>query len=120
MTSARFGRPAATTARIVGALERHPHVASAVLYGSRAKGDFMEASDIDLALTGEIDSGERLRIMSELDDLLLPYMIDVSVFEDIEDANLRQHIDRVGKEFYRRAQADELDDPGSPAPLVRG
>lgn len=69
---------------------------------------------------GEVDLRERLQIMGELDDLLLPYMIDVCVFEQIDDASLRQHIDSVGKELYCCAQAAVLDDHGPTAPLVKG
>ncbi len=120
MTSTPFGLSVVTTARILGVLGRHPRVARAVLYGSRARGNFTEASDIDLALIGEVDLRERLQIMDELDDLLLPYMIDVSVLEQIDDAALRQHIDSVGKEFYCRASEKGLDDHDSSAPLVNG
>ncbi len=40
------------------------------------------------------------KIENELDDLLLPYKIDLSVFSDIENPELLGHIERVGKVFY--------------------
>ena len=40
-------------------------------------------------------------IASELDDLLLPYTIDLSIFEQLGHPELREHIERVGV-FYER------------------
>jgi len=43
------------------------------LYGSRAKGNYRDGSDIDLTIMGDALSSSRLlRIEKELDDLLLP------------------------------------------------
>jgi hypothetical protein len=43
------------------------------------------------------------KIEGELDDLLLPYKIDLSVFHQLDNADLIDHINRVGVEFYRKA-----------------
>ena len=40
------------------------------------------------------------KIMTELDDLLLPYMIDLSIFSTIGDPDVVDHIQRVGVLFY--------------------
>ncbi len=77
------------------------------LYGSRALGSYREGSDIDLTLLGEIDLTTLNHISLKLDDLLLPYEIDLSVFDEIENAELREHIQRVGKVFYQRAIEEE-------------
>ena len=50
--------PGQVAERIRAVLVRHPSVTRAVLFGSRAKGNFREGSDIDLALEGE-SLGER-------------------------------------------------------------
>jgi hypothetical protein len=42
------------------------------------------------------------KIMQELDDLLLPYTIDLSIFRDIHDPDVVEHIQRVGVTFYER------------------
>jgi type I restriction enzyme S subunit len=44
----------------------------------------------------------RMAIASELDDLLLPYTIDLSIFDELHHAKLREHIERVGVVFYER------------------
>ena len=103
MSATRFGLPAEAVSEIGGVLAAHPEVESAILYGSRAKGDYKPGSDIDLTLLGEqLDHHDLLKIMGELDDLLLPYTIDLSIFHTIDHEGLRDHIQRVGQEFYRR------------------
>ncbi len=84
-------------------LQRHPKIEKVILYGSRAKGTFKPGSDIDLTLVA-VDSelSELLQIENELDDLNLPYKIDLSLFHKIENSNLIDHILRVGKIFYKR------------------
>lgn len=74
-----------------------------MLYGSRAKGNYKRGSDIDLTLKGDaLGYRELLRLMDELDDLLLTYMIDLSIYCQIDNPALREHIDRVGVVFYAR------------------
>jgi len=45
------------------------------------------------------------RIMDELDDLLLPYIIDLSIFDTIGDPDVIEHIQRVGVTFYDKSEA---------------
>jgi len=79
----------------------------AILYGSRAKGNFRDGSDIDLSLVGKnLDLNKILRIETELDDLLLPYNIDISIFDKIENLELIDHINRVGVIFYGKMNKD--------------
>jgi predicted nucleotidyltransferase len=73
-----------------------PNVDHVTLYGSRAKGNFKLGSDIDLTLHGEsLTASESRDIAAALDDLLLPYTIDLSIFEQLDHDGLRGHIDRV-------------------------
>lgn len=100
----RYGLSEQTLARICGVFAAHPSIEKAVLYGSRAKGTYKPGSDIDLTLHGDaLTSRELGVIVEELDDLLLPYQIDLSLFSQIGHAKLREHIERVGVEFYRRS-----------------
>ena len=92
-----------TIKKINKVFARYPKIEIVKLYGSRAKGNFRHGSDIDLTIMGGGLSASRLpRIESELDDLLLPYKIDVSLFRQIEHGDLVDHIKRVGVEFYHR------------------
>jgi predicted nucleotidyltransferase len=80
---------------------RYPFIEQAVLYGSRAKGTHRPGSDIDLTLKGDqLEVHQLTRIMDELDDLLLPYRIDLSLFNHLDQSDLLDHIQRVGKSVY--------------------
>jgi predicted nucleotidyltransferase len=106
MTTTRFGLSGKTLEEISGVIARHPQVERAVIYGSRAKGNYKSGSDIDLTLFGEaLGFDDLLKIMTELDDLLLPYTFDLSIFRMIDHEELREHIGRVGQELYRRQDA---------------
>jgi len=98
-----YGLSSSVIARIQEVFTRFPDVDKAVLYGSRAMGTYKNGSDIDLTLHGDCLTLPRLAaIASELDDLLLPYTIDLSLFALLNNADLREHIGRVGKVFYER------------------
>ncbi|BBP45282.1 hypothetical protein THMIRHAS_06550 [Thiosulfatimonas sediminis] len=98
-----FGLPDVTFARMREVFARYPSIEKVVIYGSRAKGNFRPGSDIDLTLIGkELDDSVLSHISTDLDDLNMPYMLDVSLFEQIVSEALLQHIDRVGKVFYQR------------------
>lgn len=102
----RFGLSESVIERIASVLSRFPQVRRAVVYGSRAKGTYKPGSDIDLTLLGEgLDSGLMARISSELDDLFLPYSIDLSVFSQLDHPDLLDHIERIGEELYRAPDA---------------
>ena len=101
------GLSAATVAKIHGVLSRHLEVERAILYGSRAKGNFKPGSDIDLTLTGNnLDQRLRGRIDEELDDLLLPYEFDLSLLRELTHQELIDHIRRVGIVFYEKTPAE--------------
>jgi predicted nucleotidyltransferase len=105
--NARFGLPMLAVEKIRSVLVLHPLVEKAVLYGSRAMGNHKNGSDIDLTLFGEgLDIRELLEIMAQLDDLLLPYTIDISIFATLSHPDLRDHIQCVGIVFYERAPAE--------------
>jgi predicted nucleotidyltransferase len=92
-------RPPLATAQAIGL----PEVEVAILYGSRALGRHRPASDIDLTLIGPaISSATLARIDADLDDLLLPWMIDLSALSAICHPALLAHIERAGVELYRR------------------
>ena len=97
------GLSAATADKIRDDFARFPAVEKAVLYGSRAKGNYKTGSDIDLSLYGkELTADTLWQIADALDDLLLPYSFDLSIFEQLDHVGLREHIERVGKVFYQR------------------
>lgn len=103
----RFGLKETTTQKIRVVLSHYPQVEKATIYGSRAKGNYKNGSDIDLTLHGgkELTLNVLYRIMDELDDLLLPYTIDLSIFDNIRDHDVIENIQRVGVTFYDKSDA---------------
>jgi predicted nucleotidyltransferase len=97
-----YGLPDYAIAKINTVFASYRAIEKVILYGSRAKGNYKNGSDIDLTIMGDITFTELLRIETIIDDLLLPWMIDLSVYPSISNQDLREHIDRVGKIFYER------------------
>ncbi len=97
------GLNSVTQEKISKVFSLHPRIERVLLYGSRAMGKFRMNSDIDLALAGaDLTTTDLLKIKSEIDDLLLPYQVDVLLLQQIDHEPLREHILRIGKVFYDR------------------
>lgn len=106
-TELRFGLPETSLSALQSVLSRHSRVMEARIYGSRAKGNHRPGSDVDLTLFGPaLNDRDLLRIEIEIEALGLPYSVDLSLFDQIEDAALRSHIDRIGQVFFRSDQGD--------------
>ena len=82
--------------------ESNPSIQKAVVFGSRAKGSHSPCSDVDIALYGNLDFLEVERIVCELDDLPTICKFDVVAYENVNNASLREHIDRVGRVVYEK------------------
>ena len=97
-----YGLSLETYQKIHQVLERFEEIEEAILYGSRAKGNHKSGSDIDLSLKGgKLNLTVLNRIRLDMDDLFLPYSIDISIYHQIDNPDLIEHIQRVGKVFYR-------------------
>ncbi|HEY8272216.1 MAG TPA: nucleotidyltransferase domain-containing protein [Pseudobdellovibrionaceae bacterium] len=87
--------------KINSVFKKYPSIEKVILYGSRAKGNYKPASDIDLTIISSTqDLSFLFRIENEIDDLLLPYKVDLSFYSLLDNENLRDHINRVGVIFY--------------------
>ncbi|WP_456088464.1 nucleotidyltransferase domain-containing protein [Parabacteroides sp.] len=89
--------------RLETVFNRYPNIERAILYGSRAKGNYKPFSDVDITLVGErLTRSELNRIVLDIDDLLLPYQFDVSIFHRLTNPDLIDHIGRKGIILYQR------------------
>jgi len=99
----QYGLKQSTIDSIHEVLLKYPAIEKVMLYGSRAKGTYRNVSDIDLSIKGDQFNQEDLfRIENELDDLLLPHYIDLSIYNQIKNEDLIEHINRIGIVFYTR------------------
>lgn len=97
----KYGLDDKTVQSIISEFKKIPEIKSAVLYGSRAKGTFKPASDIDITLSGPLLTVSHLNKLSwALDDLLLPYTFDLSILSHIKQPDVLEHIERVGVRLY--------------------
>lgn len=83
-------------------LGNYSNIDKAIVFGSRAKGNFQPYSDIDIALFGNVDTSTVEFIICELDELPTAYTFDVIVYNSIKHDAFREHIDRVGVMIYER------------------
>ena len=98
-----YGLKPETLERLNQVFKKHEQIDEVILYGSRAKGNYTEGSDIDLTLQGkDLDNRALQKIRIEIDDLLLPWIVDLSILSNIDNEELIAHIDRVGKIIYKK------------------
>ena len=103
MGTIQYGLKENVIQKIKKVFASHPEVEEAILYGSRATGNFSRGSDIDFVLKGkELNQAILNKIRWELDDLLLPYTIDIAIYDRIDHPELIEHINRLGVVFYRK------------------
>ena len=103
----KYGLSESTVEKICAVFSEFPAIERAVLYGSRAKGNFKPGSDIDLTLQGASITLRLCAAIAEtLDELLLPYEIDLSLFDSLDSVELREHIARAGVVFYSRPESN--------------
>lgn len=100
----KFGLKKATIDKINSVFSKHPEVKEVIIYGSRAKGNYREGSDIDITLKGK-DLTDHLfsKIQEEINGLNTPYLFDISIFDNLHSPDLEAHIIRVGQLFYKKA-----------------
>lgn len=103
----RFGLPLHAVEKLCAVFHACPQVERVILYGSRAKGNYRVGSDIDLTVEGKgLSLAQLLAMESQIDELLLPWMVDLSLKDRIDNPALLDHIARVGLPFYERGRAD--------------
>lgn len=96
-----FGLNHRTLEQLRSVFGQYPEIEGAIIYGSRAKGNYREGSDIDLSMKGALLTDNiRSSVWLALDDLNLPFKIDLSVFDLLHSESLEEHIERVGISFY--------------------
>jgi predicted nucleotidyltransferase len=99
----KYGLEENIVKNIIEILAKYPEIDQAILFGSRAKGNYKPGSDIDLTLTGEKLNLNILNDISlKLDELYLPYTFDLSVYKSIKDLEMVDHIKRVGVSLYKK------------------
>ena len=105
-----FGLKQSDIEAIVKVLQGFPAIETALIFGSRAMGNYKRGSDIDIAIKGE---DVTFNISSKISYLLneetpMPYFFDVVHYEQIVNDNLIDHINRVGMAFYTNSTLSDV------------
>lgn len=69
------------------------------LFGSRARGDYKNNSDIDLAIFENVGKQDEFKIRNEMDLLNIIYMVDLVFVNQDTKKELRDSIEKEGVEL---------------------
>ncbi|MBF4505479.1 nucleotidyltransferase domain-containing protein [Flavobacterium sp. JLP] len=101
-----FGLSSNYITKINSVFHQYFNIDEVIIFGSRAKGNYRDNSDIDLAIKGKlIDLSTLQQIENKLEELYIPNFIDLIIFDKIENPHLVNHINRVGKQFYKKGKS---------------
>ncbi|MFT4155051.1 nucleotidyltransferase family protein [Parafilimonas sp.] len=100
----QFGLRATDLEIIISILKREHAIEEAFIFGSRAKGNYKNGSDVDIALKGNLN----FEIITHISYLLneetpMPYKFDVLNYHALKHNDLIDHINRVGISFFKRS-----------------
>lgn len=91
-------------------LASYPDVTEAHIFGSRAKGNYKNGSDVDIAIKGnKISYDLVLDIATYLnEETLMPYRFDILDYHSITNKELSEHIDRAGILLYKNNHLEKI------------
>jgi predicted nucleotidyltransferase len=92
--------------QIIDILKEFHSINEVIIYGSRAKNSYREGSDIDLTIKGDVSLEDINKLWHKLDDSCIPYKFDISRFQDLKNQKFIEHINRVGKIFYKKEDTE--------------
>lgn len=97
----KYGLTSCEIEEITKTLKKFPTIDNAVLFGSRAMGNYKPGSDIDIAIYSKgLSFDEFLALKIAMEELNILQKLDLVRHETIENADLLDHINRVGIELY--------------------
>jgi predicted nucleotidyltransferase len=101
MNDSKLGFKSGDLETIVQTFAKFPEIKKAVIFGSRAKGNYQSGSDVDIAVWAI--SNEPIWQLSGIlnDEILLPYKFDIVNYDAIDNGELKEHINRAGVEIYK-------------------
>ena len=94
--------------KIQTVLSTFPKIDTALIYGSRAKGNYRDDSDIDIALLGKDLSVENTvkPLVSKLEGIDCPHLFDITIYEKIDCPTVKKYVDEWGKIIYKKGQKE--------------
>mgnify|MGYP002626436547 CR=1 FL=1 len=98
-----FGLSERSYKELLDILSSIPEIEETIIYGSRARGDYWAASDIDLSLKGsKLTQHHLTKLNQKLYESHIPLFFDTHIYANIKNLRFKQNIDRDGKTLYQR------------------
>ena len=87
---------------ILSAINEFPDIDKAILFGSRALGNYKKGSDIDIAISGKnIKKDTATKLYSILnEEKPIPFFFDIISIDNISNSDLKKHIEKFGKIIF--------------------
>ena len=93
-------------AAITAAIAANDKVERAVLFGSRATGTNTATSDVDIALFGSgLTLTDQARLAAAIEEIPMAQVVDLVLYDSIDNPTLRRHILEQGVEWYHKREA---------------
>lgn len=84
-------------------LFKKENIDKVILFGSRARNDYKNNSDIDLAIIFDSDDNDNyIKLLTKLEELNTLFKFDVIDYNKITNATLKQEIDKDGITIYQK------------------
>jgi len=96
--SMRYGLSEATYNKIKDIIKKYNNYEFKI-FGSRARGNYKQNSDIDIVVLGSIKNKEQFNIKNDFDLLDIPYTIDLIFMQDITKKELIDSIKKEAKTY---------------------
>jgi predicted nucleotidyltransferase len=96
--SVKFGLTETELFTVKKILASIPTVERALIFGSRARGDYSSTSDIDLAVAGNLSSADMAHLRSAFEESSLIYTVDIVHRDHLDSPSLKESILRDGVE----------------------
>lgn len=96
-----YGLPISVTEQLQMIFCSEPQIKKVILFGSRAKGNYRNGSDIDLCIEADtLTLLDLLKLNDRIEELYLPWKVDIVLKHTIDNPELLKHIQRVGCELW--------------------
>jgi type I restriction enzyme S subunit len=107
----KFGLEQNIIDTLIAVFEQHSKVDKALVFGSRAKGNYRPDSDIDIAIKGQdLNTDDIIAMSVAFEEKGITHKIDLINYETIKEPDLKDHIKRVGIELYSRWKSVKLQE----------
>lgn len=99
----KFGLEQPIIDKLIAVFEQNSKVDKALVFGSRAKGNYRPDSDIDIAIKGQdLNTDDIIAMIVAFEEKGITHKIDLINYYIIKEPDLKDHINRVGIELYCR------------------